>query len=121
VVEIVEAERRWQAGTELVHTNHFLDPELGPRDEINVFARNGSIARRAACLAALADLPAATPASGYFAILDRAPICIPPDDNIRREATVARVVMRPRAGELVVKLGAHAGSAPHTFRLGAAA
>jgi hypothetical protein len=121
MVEILETERRWHRGSELVHTNHFLDPELGPRDEINVFARNGSIARRSACLAALADLPAAAPLHGCFSILDRAPICIPPDGNARREATVARVVMKPRSGELAVRLGAQPDGGEHVFRMGASA
>jgi hypothetical protein len=117
-VEILDTERRWHAGAELVHTNHFLDPELAGRDEINVFARNGSVARRAACLAALAELPAAAPWGACFAVLDRAPICIPPDGNPRREATVARVVMKPRSGELAVKLGAQPDARPQVFRIG---
>lgn len=120
-VEIVEAERRWQRAAELVHTNHFLDPAFAPRDEINVFARNGSIARRAACVAALHDVPAGAAADAYFAILDRPPICIAPDGNPRREATVARVVMRPCAGELWVKRGARPDAAAQVFRLTEAA
>ncbi|MGK3992283.1 C45 family autoproteolytic acyltransferase/hydolase [Sorangium sp. So ce1024] len=106
-VEIVENVRRWRRGPELVHTNHLLDPELSPRDGINVFARNGSIARLSACAAALRALPAPAPESAYFSILDRDPICVPPDGDDRREATVARVVLRPRSRELFIKLGAH--------------
>lgn len=120
MVEILENERRWQRGPELVHTNHFLDPEFIPRDEINIFARNGSIARRKACIAALSDLPVPAPVHTCFSILDRAPICIPPDANPRREATVARVVMKPRSGELFVRLGAEPSSADHVFRIGEA-
>jgi len=121
MVEILETERRWHIGTELVHTNHFLDPELAGRDELNVFARNGSLARRSACRSALAELAAGAPLPACFAILDRAPICIPPDGNPRREATVARVVMKPRAGELAVKLGAKPEAPDHVFRMGASA
>jgi hypothetical protein len=120
-VEIVEGERRWRHAGELVHTNHFLEPELAPRDEINVFARNGSVRRRAACLAALADLPPGAAATAYFAILDRPPICIAPDGNPRRDATVARVVMKPSAGELWVKRGARPDAAAQVFRLTEAA
>lgn len=116
-VEILENDCRWQRGSELVHTNHFLDPELSRRDEINVFARNGSIARRAACVAALRDLPDRAPTSAYFSILDRAPICVPPDGNARREATVARVVMKPRSRELFIKLGAQPSVKEHVFRM----
>jgi predicted choloylglycine hydrolase len=121
MVEILETERRWHTGTEFVHTNHFLDPELISRDGINVFARNGSVARRAACLAALAELAAGAPLPACFAILDRAPICIPPDDNPRRDATVARVVMKPQSGMLAVKLGARPDAEGHVFRLGGSA
>ncbi|XYI03763.1 C45 family autoproteolytic acyltransferase/hydrolase [Sorangium sp. So ce1128] len=120
-VEIVENSCRWQRGPELVHTNHILDPELAPRDEINVFARNGSIARRAACAAALRALPAPAPVSAYFSILDGDPICVPPDGDARREATVARVVMRPRSRELFIKPGAQPSAEQHVFRASEAA
>jgi isopenicillin-N N-acyltransferase like protein len=119
VVEIFEGQRRWTSGAELVHTNHFLDTQFSLRDEINVFARNGSIARRASCTAALAELPPTPSLHDYFSILDRPPICIPPDGNVRREATVARAVMRPGAGEFAVRLGAGRDGREHVFRMGA--
>lgn len=116
-VEILDNQCRWRTSGELVHTNHYRVPEFRARDELNVFARNGSVARFDACSRALAALPPKASTADYFSVLDRAPVCVPPDGNVRREVTVARVVMKPRTLELVVKRGAHPWVTAQSFRM----
>jgi isopenicillin-N N-acyltransferase like protein len=100
---------------ESVHTNHFLHPELAPRDELNVFARNYSVQRLETCRARLAGLPAGAGVEDHFALLSAAPICVEGNGDIRRERTVAAVVMRPGRGELHVRPGDPSRSATQSF------
>lgn len=118
-VEVLDGATRWHTSPEPVHTNHFLDPDLAERDEINVFARNSSLRRYDACRSALANLPAGAAAEEHFALLSRPPICVPDNGDIRRERTVAAVVAFPRRGELHVRPGDPSRSATEVFRLAA--
>ncbi|GAA3808415.1 hypothetical protein GCM10022226_30690 [Sphaerisporangium flaviroseum] len=104
-VEILGDELRVVEAPEVAHTNHFLHPDFAPRDELNVFARNSSLRRLDACVSRLAGLPAGAGAESHFAVLSAPPICVPDLGDIRRERTVATVVMRPAHGELYVRPG----------------
>jgi predicted choloylglycine hydrolase len=104
-VEVLDNQLRVRRSRQLIHTNHFLSPDFEPHDHINIFARNGSHLRLKVCARALETLPGPASASDYFAVLERPEICIPPDGNWRREATVARVVLEPRERRLSVKRG----------------
>jgi isopenicillin-N N-acyltransferase like protein len=97
-VEALGAERRVLEGKELFHTNHFLHPDFAARDEINVFAGNSSRRRLEAVRAA--GIPDANDAQGHHRLLSTAPICVPDNGDIRRERTVAAVVLRPGMGEM---------------------
>src|SRR5204863_8591034 len=97
-------------------TNHFLHPDFVAADELNVFARNSSVLRRDSFAAALAELPAGAGVDDHFAVLGRRPVRVDDTGDIRREKTVATVVVRPGRGELHVRRGA-AASDTHTFRL----
>jgi len=97
-VEALGAERRVLEGKELFHTNHFLHPDFAARDEINVFAGNSS--RRRLEAARAAGIPDANDAQGHHRLLSAAPICVPDNGDIRRERTVAAVVLRPDMGEM---------------------
>jgi isopenicillin-N N-acyltransferase like protein len=97
-VEALGAERRVLQGKELFHANHFLHPDFAARDEINVFAGNGS--RRRLQAARAAGIPDADDTRGHHRLLSAAPICIPDNGDIRRERTVAAVVLRPDTGEM---------------------
>jgi hypothetical protein len=101
----------------LIHTNHFQALDFQPRDQINVFARNGSRLRLSVCAQALEALPNPARESDYFAVLERPEICVEPDDNPRREATVARVVIEPRLRQLCVKRGSSPAAPVGRFRL----
>ncbi|MGH3394712.1 MAG: C45 family autoproteolytic acyltransferase/hydrolase [Streptosporangiaceae bacterium] len=105
-----------------VHTNHLLHPDLINRDALNVFARNSSRLRLAAGQSALAELAADAAGGGadveqHFARLSRPPICVADTGDIRRERTVAAVVMLPDRGELHIRPGDPSRSATQSFRI----
>jgi hypothetical protein len=97
-VEALGPERRVLEGPELVHTNHFLDPDLAERDGINVFAGNSS--RRRLEAVRTAGIPAADDTAAHHRLLSTPPVLVPDNGDIRRERTVAAVVLRPDLGEL---------------------
>jgi isopenicillin-N N-acyltransferase-like protein len=123
-VEILDGRQRLVGGTEPVHTNHFLHPDFAAADALNAFARNSSLARLKAGeagLARFAESARAGLAAGvedHFALLARPPMCVAGTGDIRRERTVAAVVLLPDRGELHVRPGDPSRSCTQTFRLG---
>ena len=131
-VEILDNHLRFVTTAQPAHTNHFLHPDFAAFDALNVFARNSSLLRLKACEAGLASFAGAGPHSGpataagtgnvggsvaeHFALLSRPPICVADSGDIRRERTVAAVVVLPDRGELHVRPGDPARSATATFR-----
>jgi isopenicillin-N N-acyltransferase-like protein len=100
------------------HTNHLLHPDLAGRDALNVFARNSSRQRLAACQEGLAPLAASGgDVEQHFALLARPPICVADTGDIRRERTVAAVVLLPDRGELHLRPGDPSGSTTQSFGL----
>jgi hypothetical protein len=116
-VEALGGDLRVVEAPQLVHTNHYLHPDFVPGDEVNVFARNSSVRRLKAATTALDTLPPGADAEGHFALLSQPPICVPDSGDIRRERTVAAVVMVPARGELHVRSGNPAHSPTQVFRL----
>ncbi|MFI7003585.1 C45 family autoproteolytic acyltransferase/hydolase [Nocardia sp. NPDC050175] len=92
-VEVLDQEVRVEYGRNMLHTNHFLHPSFAPRDEINVFARNSSIRRLEVCRTRLATV--GTDPEDLFAVLSAPPINVVDNGDIRREHTVAAVVLCP--------------------------
>jgi isopenicillin-N N-acyltransferase-like protein len=99
-VEALGSDRRVLAGDELAHTNHFLHRDFAARDEINIFAKNSSRRRLEAVRAAA--IPDADDTAGHHRLLSAPPVCVPDNGDIRRERTVAAVLMRPDRGELLL-------------------
>ena len=116
-VEILDGVARVEYAARTTHTNHFLHPDFARHDELNVFARNFSVQRLAACRQRLAELPDDAGVEEHFALLTRPPIRVGGDGDIRRERTVAAVVLRPDRGELHVRPGDPAGSDTQSFGL----
>jgi hypothetical protein len=117
-VEVLgDSMRVWEAH-ETTHTNHFLDPELARQDELNVFARNSSVRRLKEVQAGLAELAPEARAEEHFAVLSRPPVCVPDEGDIRRERTVAAVVLLPDRGELHLRPGdpSRSGTQVHCLR-----
>jgi hypothetical protein len=107
-------------GETCVHTNHYLDPDFAAADELNIFARNSSLARRRAGSAGLDSLGGAggVDVEEHFGLLSQPVICVADVGDIRRERTVAAVVMVPDQGELHVRPGDPSRSRTATFRVG---
>jgi hypothetical protein len=119
-VELLDGAVRLVETAELVHTNHFLHPDFARRDQLNVFARNSSLLRLKAAATGLAVFTQAgtgAEVEEHFGLLAQSPICVPDVGDIRRERTVAAVVMLPRRGELHLRPGNPSASATQVFRL----
>lgn len=119
-VELLDGEVRIVETAQRVHTNHFLHPDFVRRDQLNVFARNSSLQRLKAAIAGLATVSQAGTGAGveeHFELLSQPPICVAGDGDIRRERTVAAVVLLPARGELYLRPGNPAASATQAFRL----
>jgi isopenicillin-N N-acyltransferase-like protein len=116
-VEFVGDDLRVLDPAEPAHTNHFLHPDFLDRDELNVFARNSSLQRLKACASGLTDLPEDAGVEDHFALLSTPPICVADTGDIRRERTVAAVVMVPGRGELHIRPGDPSLSATQSFEL----
>lgn len=116
-VEVLGDELRVVVASQTEHTNHFRHPDFAPHDELNVFARNFSVQRLTACQSALSMLEPDARVEDHFAVLSTAPIRVQGNGDIRRERTVAAVVIRADRGELHVRPGDPARSATRSFRL----
>ncbi|MCU4749727.1 MULTISPECIES: C45 family autoproteolytic acyltransferase/hydolase [Streptomyces] len=116
-VEILGDDLRVAEAAVTTHTNHFLHPDFAPHDALNVFARNFSRLRLETCRRELAALPPEAGVEDHFAVLSRAPLRVEGNGDIRRERTVAAVVLRPGLGELHVRPGDPAHSRTRSFRL----
>lgn len=116
-VEFVGDDLRVLETTEPVHTNHFLHADFQSRDELNVFARNSSLLRFKACTTGIAELSPDAGAEDHFALLSAPPIRVDDTGDIRRERTVAAVVMLPGRGELHVRPGDPSRAATRSFEL----
>ncbi|WP_330290057.1 C45 family peptidase [Streptomyces sp. NBC_00576] len=116
-VEVIGDEYRVMTAPESVHTNHFLAPDFTSRDELNVFARNSSLRRLRTAESGLRDLPADAAPDAHFAVLSQPPICVGDDGDIRRERTVAAVVLDAKNGALHLRPGNPRLSGTRSFTL----
>jgi hypothetical protein len=118
-VEILDDQMRVVEVAETIHTNHFLHPEFAASDQVNVFSRNSSRRRLQACRERLARLPDGCGAQDHFAVLSEPPIFVHDEGDIRREHTVATVVMQPAHGLLHVRPGGARVDRVQTFAFAA--
>ncbi len=116
-VEILGGELRVTADRQSAHTNHYLHPDFASADELNVFARNSSLLRLKAGQAALADATSGLDVEEHFGLLTQPAICVGDTGDIRRERTVAAVVMLPERGELHLRPGDPSRTGTQTFRI----
>lgn len=117
--EFLDGRMQVVEGPRLLHTNHFLHREFIPFDELNVFAKNGSLRRLEACGVRLNALPETASPQDHLDLLSTPPIFVPDNGDIRRERTVAVAVMRPAHGDMHL-LGSRTGVAPQVFTVEAA-
>jgi isopenicillin-N N-acyltransferase-like protein len=116
-VEILGGEVRVTATGQSAHTNHFLHTDFAPADELNIFARNSSVLRLKAGQAALAESASGLGVEDHFQLLIQPAICVGDTGDIRRERTVAAVVMLPERGELHLRPGDPSRSSTQRFRI----
>jgi isopenicillin-N N-acyltransferase-like protein len=114
-VEYIRNDMRVLEAPLQIHTNHFLDPTLAARDELNPFARTSSMRRLEACRSGLANLAHDAAPQQYFDLLGAAPIYVPANADIRRECTVGAVMMWPEAGEMMIRKGDPAAGASQSL------
>ena len=116
-VELVDGRMSVVRDRTLAHTNHFLAPELAGYEAINPFALASSKRRLIAGRDAMADLGPRPDPAEIMAILTRPPIRVAGNGDIRYERTVGAVVLRPAAGELLVRRGDPALAPPEVFHI----
>jgi isopenicillin-N N-acyltransferase-like protein len=116
-VEILGDELRVIATEQSAHTNHYLHPDFVAADELNIFARNSSLLRLKACRTALEQANSGAGVEEHFGLLTQPTICVGDTGDIRRERTVAAVVMLPERGELHLRPGDPSRSRTQTFRI----
>ncbi|MCF2528832.1 C45 family autoproteolytic acyltransferase/hydolase [Yinghuangia soli] len=115
--EFLDGRMQVAEGRRLLHTNHFLNREFIPFDELNVFAKNSSLRRLEACDVRLNALPENATPRDHLGLLSTPPIFVADNGDIRRERTVAVAVMRPGHGDLHL-LGPRTSAAPQVFTAG---
>ena len=104
-VEVLSGQLRIRRDPVLAHANHFLWPEFVPREEINVFARNGSLKRLSACQSWLDEQGSGASTEQILDFFAREPALVRGRGDRRREKTVAAVVLRPDTGEMHLRPG----------------
>lgn len=114
--ELLGDQIRLLEGAGLVHANHFLHPDFTGSDELNIFARNSSVQRLNAASAGLDAMEAGAGVEEHFALLARPPVRVADTGDIRRERTVAAVVLLPGSGELHLRPGDPSASQTHSYR-----
>lgn len=114
-VEALGDRRRVLEGPRLWHANHYLDPEFAEHDQINVFAKNSS--RRRLEAAREGGVPDPDDIDAHHRLLSEPPIRVPDNGDIRRERTVAAVVLRPDLRRLHLWPGDPADAKEHVWSL----
>jgi len=104
-----------EQGVTATHTNHFLHDEFIPQDAINIFAKNSSLLRLEQTKAFL-QRPSFKP-EDCFDLFSTPPVCVADSGDIRRERTVAAVVLLPKQGTLLLRTGNPSLSTTQSFIL----
>lgn len=90
-------------GAAVAHTNHFLHADFISQDAINIFAKNSSHLRLSQTQAFL-QRETIEPEM-CFELFSVPPVCVADNGDIRRERTVAAVVLLPQQGMMMLRPG----------------
>ncbi|HEY0020865.1 MAG TPA: C45 family peptidase [Longimicrobium sp.] len=108
-VEMTVDQHRVLEGGPMLHTNHFLHPDLVPADRMNPFSRRSSRDRLQLLRERLPATDTDAPAEVFGLLADHSlypvGICAHADGNVRREETVAALLMEPAMGVFHAVLG----------------
>ena len=121
-IECTGNEINTNADNLLLHTNHYLDPELKEKDRIHFLFRNSSMKRLALLQKLLPTEKEEITANALFEIfsdhsLYPVGICAHGEGNIRRSETVGAVVMEPGKFLLHARKGNPCTSTTQSFKL----
>jgi isopenicillin-N N-acyltransferase like protein len=114
-----ESFRSWPTSG-FIRTNHFLHPEFGADERLNIFSLNGSRRRLAILEAGKASIGMDVErAFALFADHSLYPtgLCAHAEGDMRRPDTVAALVMKPNEGVLWACRGNPCSSIPRAFSL----
>ncbi|MDE9565812.1 hypothetical protein KKI93_17555 [Xenorhabdus bovienii] len=115
-VEILNNQLRIvEAGYSTAHTNHFLHPDFASHDQINIFAKNSSRQRLEKTRELLQQEH--IDSDDCFSLFTTPPVCVADNGDIRRERTVAAVVILPEEGKMLLRPGNPALSTTQSFSL----
>jgi hypothetical protein len=97
-------------GKELLHTNHYLSPDLSSKDTANFLTRHSSLQRLERLRQLTAKLPSTPTTTDLFDLFkdhENHPVglCSHADGDLRRTETVATVAMHPSTGKMYVRKG----------------
>lgn len=98
-----------------VHANHFAHPEFVHMDALNPLAAAFSRQREMACRDRLGRLDGEPTAMDCLRILCEAPVWVDGNDDVRKEHSVAAVVMEP--GHRRLSLRCAGGAGVHEFQI----
>jgi isopenicillin-N N-acyltransferase like protein len=105
MVEAADGEMRVLTSAPLVHANHFLHPDFLGRDGLNPFSRNSSVLRQAALRDFVLANPGPLSAEAVMSRLAAPPVNVIAPVDMRREKTVAAVVLEPATGAITLRCG----------------
>lgn len=111
-------------GPSILHTNHYLHPDLAPRDRMNPFSRRSSRDRLELLRERLPGVDTASPAALFELLSDHSlfpvGLCVHSGGDPRREESVAALVMEPGLGLFHAAVGQPCSAPLAEVRLGAA-
>ncbi len=122
IIEMTVDDLRVISGSELKRTNHFLHQDFQTKDKMNVFSRNASILRLQRLNELMKKTNNSTEPETLFNIfsdhsLYPIGLCAHSEGNIRREDTVAAVVLKPNTSSIFIRKGHPCTSQSQNFSL----
>jgi hypothetical protein len=108
-VEMTVDDMRVLEGPSMLHTNHYLHPELAPRDRMNPFSRRSSRDRLALLRDRLPGVDTGSPEEVFALLGDHSlypvGLCVHSGGDPRREESVAALMMEPAEGRFHAVVG----------------
>ena len=110
IIEMTVDELRIISGANLSRTNHFLHEDFKVKDQMNIFSRNASILRLQKLNTYMKATNWSTDTEELFDIfsdhsLYPVGLCAHSEGKMRREDTVATVVLKPSSGSVAIRKG----------------
>ena len=105
VVEILNNEIEVMCGQQLVHTNHFLSERFQTHEQMNIIGLMSSQRRYQACQRAIQAMQGHYSSEQIFSEFAAEPIEVTDGGDLRRERTIASIVMYPLRQQMLIRPG----------------